>query len=184
MRALLGTSSPPAPAVAMGATSARKQSQLLLLLQFAVRWVALPTTYTATRPPLLAAAILCAKEAVAHALLSTPSCGRSMLTRFVIVMKSIVIGLLDIVKEDFVDTPIAYAKITGYVNYMMVGGATLGAEPTPRKRGPLPILSWRRGRLPSSTAWVRRPPALLRCYQFHCRNFLDTLRMRLEQTLK
>jgi hypothetical protein len=106
------------------------------------------------------------------------------LTRSVIVMTSIVIGLLDIVKEDFVDTPNAYARITEHVNFRTVGGATPGAEPTPQKRGPLPIPSWRRGRLPSLTARARRPTICLHRYQFHCRNFLTTQRMRLEQTLK
>ncbi len=122
-----------------------------------------------------------------HALLSVPTCGRDNRTRCNIVMTSIVIEFIGFVEKDFenfADTQIAYARITESVNDGTCGGATPGAEPTPQKRGPLPILSWRRGRLPTLQARVRRPTPLRYYYSFHYKNFLITLWTELRRALK
>ncbi len=79
----------------------------------------------------------------------------------------------------FVDTLLAYATLTENDNHGPCGGATPSAEPTPRKRGPLPKPSWRRGRLPSCKARPRRATASPGYLQFPCKNFPDALRLNL-----
>ncbi len=67
------------------------------------------------------------------------------------------IFIIEPVMEIFADTQFAFATTMRNDDHGALGGATLGVEPTPQKRGPLPNPSWRRGRLPNSQARPRRP---------------------------
>ncbi len=73
-----------------------------------------------------------------RALLTVPSCGRGKVTRVVIVMTSIVICLLAIVKGNFDDTQVAYAKVTEHVSYGTVGGGDSRCRAYPSKARPPP----------------------------------------------
>ncbi len=88
-----------------------------------------------------------------------------------------IILLIDLVIEMvyFADTSLAYATLKENYIHGTSGGATPGVEPTPRKRGPLPIPSWRRGRLPSCKAGPRRATTSPLYLQLPCKDLLDTL---------
>ncbi len=113
------------------------------------------------------------------------ACGQ-MASQLIVSIFKIVRINMTIEKGYFVNTLVAYAKDTMYINLGTFGGgggATLSVEPTPRKRGPLPKPIWRRGRLPNFLARPRRPPFPWNL-QLPCRYFHDALRLNLERTLQ
>jgi hypothetical protein len=155
----------------------------------AVTWGPLPTTKPAASLPLSGAALRRVKEAVPHAFLSIPFRGREIGARPNIIMTSIVIvcNFIAIVLEDFmnfVDTLTAYAETTVNLYDRTSGEVTPCAVPTPRQRGPLPIPSWRRGRLPISQAWARRPALPHWHYRFPYRNLLNAQLEKSELSLE
>ncbi len=167
----------------MGAQPEQCHVARLATLQRAAKGSDLSAARLAVPMPPVAVILLRVKEAVPHALLSVPTCGRDERIQFYIVLTSIVVIFLVIENVYFADTAFAFARITENIVHRSIGGATLGVEPTPQKRGPLPILSWRRGRLPNSLARPRRPtPSLVS--QFPFMHFLDTPWMRLKRTLE
>jgi hypothetical protein len=88
------------------------------------------------------------------------ACGQKLVI-FIASSILILFIFLHIETDNFVNTLTAYAEDMENISHRTSGGATPGAEPTPQKRGPLPIPNWRRGRLPSCLARPRRPPLSL-----------------------